>query len=35
VMVAPDRPAQPPRRLSPRAARVYADLKRAVEEGGR
>lgn len=35
VMVAPDRPAQPPRRLSPRAARIYADLKRAVEEGGR
>lgn len=34
VMVTPDRPAQPPRRLSPRAARVYADLKRAVEEQG-
>lgn len=33
VMVAPDLAARPPRRLSPRAARVYADLKRAVEEG--
>ena len=35
VMVTPDGPAQAARRLSPRAARIYADLKRAVEEGGR
>ncbi|HEU4374441.1 MAG TPA: FkbM family methyltransferase [Telluria sp.] len=33
VMVTPESPAPPPRRLSPRAARIYADLKRAVEEG--
>jgi FkbM family methyltransferase len=35
MLVTPDTPGQGPHRLSPRAARIYADLKRALEEAGR